>query len=359
MKKLDERKIIMETKELYKRIQEDNNPIFIWGTGALARDIYKYCENFNIKIEAFFVNDGKLLEEFEGHRVFSLEEVVHNYQKISVIIGHHHYESGIRFLDEIKNIEKIYTIPVVSYEMWDDISLEELHYNKDRWEGIYKQLEDDMSRKCLAAYLKARIQNDAREMFGCYDETKNYYTQDFLELSGSEIFLDIGACLGEAIWSFISAVSGKYKKIIALEPETKNYEKLDKMIKQKNCGDIELKKVCAWKEAGKVQFQGDGELGGITDDEDNGSYERQAVAIDCFEEKFSLIKINFPYSVSEVLEGGDKLLKYQKPKLIIRIGFNEKLVLDTFEKIKEINNKYHIYFRYTLGMPEGLTLYAV
>ena len=77
------------------------------------------------------------------------------------------------------------------------------------------------------------------------------------------------------------------------------------------------------------------------------------------EEAISLIKINFAFSVSEVLDGGKNLLKKKKPKLIIRAGFDENVLLETYLLIKKLNPQYKIYLRYTVGIPQGLTLFAV
>jgi hypothetical protein len=78
--------------------------------------------------------------------------------------------------------------------------------------------------------------------------------------------------------------------------------------------------------------------------------------LDC---DISLVKINFPYSVTEVLFGGKELFLRRKPQLIIRIGFDENVLVDTCMAVRKINPDYKLYFRYTLGFPQGLTLFAI
>ena len=38
---------------------------------------------------------------------------------------------------------------------------------------------------------------------------------------------------------------------------------------------------------------------------------------------------------------------------------DEKVLLDVYRTIRKMNPQYKIYFRYTIGMPQGLTLFAV
>lgn len=44
------------------------------------------------------------------------------------------------------------------------------------------------------------------------------------KLSTDEVFVDCGAFTGDSISSFIDAVKGKYKSVLAFEPDTKNYK---------------------------------------------------------------------------------------------------------------------------------------
>ena len=73
----------------------------------------------------------------------------------------------------------------------------------------------------------------------------------------------------------------------------------------------------------------------------------------------SIVKINFPFSVIEVLEGMTNLIDTEKPKLIIRIGFDEKVMRAVIFKLREMRGDYKLFFRYTIGIPQGLTLFAV
>lgn len=349
----------------YILVKEDKNPIFIWGIGALARNVYNYCVKFNINVDGFFVNvstDSDFM--FHDLPVYSIEQLMETHSSFSVIIGHANYAEGIELLKDINNVENIYCLSSLCYSMYDLIDINFIEENYSILQSFYATLEDEKSKKCLKSYLESRLYDKAEYMFDCYDKDVTYFKNDVIQLSSEETFLDIGACYGKAIWSFLQTVNYNYRSVIALEPEEENYLLLRKEIENRGINNIIAKQVCAYNECGTVHFEGDREQGGIKTS--TSAYKTYpAVTIDrlCEElpmgEMISIIKINFAFSVSEVLEGGKNLLRERKPKLIIRAGFDENVLLETYLVIKNINPRYKIYLRYTVGIPQGLTLFAV
>ena len=72
-----------------------------------------------------------------------------------------------------------------------------------------------------------------------------------------------------------------------------------------------------------------------------------------------MIKINFLNGVGETLQGAERILREQKPKLAITVGFDEWGVMKIPRIIKRINSDYKIYLRYETPMPARLILFAV
>lgn len=167
-------------------------------------------------------------------------------------------------------------------------------------------------------------------------------------------------------WKFHLAVCGcgwgVYRSIIALEPDENNCRILRERIDELAVRDVTVRQVCAYDKDGFVKFSGEQEQGGI---QENAEQYRlyPAVTLDslCQELKasVSLLKINFPFSVPQILNGAKGLLKEKKPKVIIRAGFDENVLVRTYETIKKLNPDYRIYLRYTVGIPQGLTIFAI
>lgn len=363
------KKVVLKNAPIpqYILVKKDKNPIFIWGVGALARNVYNYCINFNINVSGFFVNISDSFNSFFNNiPVYSLEQLIELYPKFSVIIGHSNYAEGIELLEGINNVENIYCLSSLCYSIYDLVDISFIEKNYFALDSFYMELEDEKSKKCLKSYFESRVYDKPEYMFSCFDKGITYFINDVFQLSDEETFLDIGACYGKAIWSFLQAVNYNYSYIMALEPEEENYVLLKKNIENLKVKNIMAKQVCAYNKCGTVHFEGDWEQGGIKTSISESSYKMYpATTIDSLceelprEKTISIIKINFAFSVSEVLEGGKNLLKERKPKLIIRSGFDENVLLETYMFIKKVNPQYKIYLRYTVGIPQGLTLFAI
>lgn len=352
---------------LHVRIKEDQNPLFLWGCGNVASSVHEYCRQFGIALAGCFADAGTVQDAFQGLPVFSLDEITAQYPQFSVVIGHSHYREGMSRLDGAKGVAAVYCVTSCIYQIWDPIPAAFLAEQSEILDQIYDSLEDGLSKECMLRYFESRVNDRAEYIFPCTEQPAGYYSNDVFSLTGQEVLLDVGAWEGAAIWPFIEAVEGKYRHIIALEPDERNFRVLTENIKSRGTENITAKMVCAYDRDGAVKFETDptdGQMGGI-----NGQAQNYRLCparkIDSLWKEggpfagISLVKINFVFSVAEVLGGAAELLKTQKPKLIVRVGFEENALLKTYIALKQINPAYKLYFRYTVGMPQGLTLFAV
>lgn len=218
---------------LYVRLQEDKHPIFIWGSGNVASSVFHYCQKFNIEIAGCFVDTEMSGETFEGMRVQHLNDVTAQYLEFSVIIGHSHYVMGKYQLSKIKNVAAVYCITSCSYDIWDTIPICFLKEHAVILDRLYNELQDKRSRQCMITYFESRVNDRTEYIFPCAEDVVSYYLNDIFPLTDEEVLLDVGAWNGAAIWPFINAVEGKYKHIIALEPNERNFCELSENIKKR------------------------------------------------------------------------------------------------------------------------------
>jgi FkbM family methyltransferase len=345
------------------KMKQDSLPLFIFGCGALKDNIYNYLNKYEIKAEGWYVNTEIEQDTIYGMKVYSQEELTEQYSEFSVIIGHSHYEQGIAFLKTLKGCKNIYYLTSLCYDRFDNISEDFLVDNEEAINDIYEMCEDDLSKKSFLSYLEARANNKADYMFPYFEEGCGYWNNDVVTLGEHEVYLDVGAYVGTSIWNFADATDGKYDKILAFEPDVEAVEIIKEELEKRNLSNVILRQECIYNKNGKAKFvRGDEEEGAIIENAKN-YIEVDAVTVDCLCEELgidiSVIKMNFPFSVNEVLEGAQGLLARRKPKIIIRIGFHEEQLISATLLIKKLNPEYKIYFRYTVGIPQGITLFAV
>ena len=60
------------------------------------------------------------------------------------------------------------------------------------------------------------------------DARLQYFDPEVITFAKNEVFLDLGAYIGDTVEAFAKHVNGEYQKIVALEPDKANYEQLCK-----------------------------------------------------------------------------------------------------------------------------------
>ncbi len=357
-------------KSIIEKLEQTEGPVFLWGAGAYARAILRNLRLLNINISGIFVNKDTRVSRLGDYQVEQLEDVLGKYSKIDVIIGHAKYEKGVRYLKQHKQVRNVYCFSSVSYGRYDLIKNDYYVCWKEELGIISRRISDQMSIDCLRTYFLSRMLDESDMIFPYVYEDKNYFEHDILQLSREECYLDIGACVGESIKKFIEFVSGEYKHIIGLEPEHDNYLSILELIKKDYIINTSVFPYGAWNEDGQVYFDGSKEVGSIINPKEHSKenidrHTIEVVSIDSLFDKntdlpdVSLIKMNYAYGLVETIEGMRNLLRRNKPKIIIRIGYLEENIPIVCAKISEIRNDYHFYFRYTEQIPQALTLFAL
>lgn len=103
--------------------------------------------------------------------------------------------------------------------------------NKDRIEKIKLKLADERSRLVFDHVIKFRCTRKRENLIGTA-EGNQYFVKDIIKFGNREIFVDCGAYTGDTIISFLKNLKedgGKFKEIIALEPDPDNYRELNKL----------------------------------------------------------------------------------------------------------------------------------
>jgi len=96
---------------------------------------------------------------------------------------------------------------------------------------VLELLEDDFSKRVYAEMIIARMTNQpfAEEL---YTKDQYFCLPPFLDRNPNEVFVDLGAYVGDTIEQFIQFKSGVFAKIFAFEPEFRNMEALQYRIER-------------------------------------------------------------------------------------------------------------------------------
>ena len=359
--------------DVIKELKEDNLPIYIWGCGQVAEDIYYYLDRLNIEIVAAMV-DKEYLPMWKGKKlcgkleVFDKESVRAHCTKFNVIVGHSRYELGKAFAKEMPEINRMVYLPSVSYNQFEKTSREEIQENVDRYIKLIDVLEDAKSVNALFAFLNTKITGDISYILDVFEQPMTFFDNDLFCVSENEVYMDIGAYDGDTIKTFLDASNGKYKKIIALEPDVKNHERLSNYVENNKMKDVLLTTKGAWNTSTVLKFyEGNEQISSVVVDDRNITNNNNSVveiAVERLDEMFAnedvtIMKINYLDGVLEALEGAKNIIISERPKIVTTVGFNVTNILKIVEYLYSLKLDYKFYLRFNSAMTSRLVLYTI
>lgn len=228
----------------------------------------------------------------------------------------------------------------VKLEFARERGIENYYYilqNENKYYKVIEMLEDDESKKTFIEVVRSLIENDIYRYNEYSSELKYFDNQIYKSLGKNEVWINCGSCLGDTILHYLIGRK-KFKKIYAVEIDTKMIEHLVKMI-ELFPENIKEKIIVVDK-----FLQGK-----------KGDY-----SIDnLFEsEKITLINMDIEGFELTVLDGARYKIKTDNPVLSVAAYHRPSDLLVIPEFLKKINNDYRFFFRKYRGYsPEVLYEY--
>lgn len=331
-------------------------PVYIYGMGNGGEKVLKWCEDNGITPAGVFASDGFVRgQSFCGYRVQSLAQVEEQESDFTVLLA---FGTSLpEVMGHIEDIEKrrrLYApdVSVIGSSAFDRAFLDE---NKGLVERVCGLFEDELSRRTFAGLCAYKITGELRYLREIFThETK---PSPLLGLGGDEIYCDLGAYNGDTVGQFVKAV-GTYKKIYALEPEKRNFQKC-----VKNCmglDNIELINSAAWAFDGAMGFSdGSGRQAKL---EAGGS---GAIAVRSLDSvlggrECTYIKYDVEGADIPALEGSKQTVKKYRPKLCCALYHRPYDFITIPAYLSENFEGYKYYLRQDIYYPAWETdLYAV
>lgn len=229
------------------------------------------------------------------------------------------------------------------------------------YEWLYDHLKDYRSRKLLFAILYNWYDYNFNYIGEMMDPTYcHYYDLDILKCK-EEVFVDVGAYIGDSAITFIQSYGDQaYKKIYCYEMTDESYKSLTENIKaypniacrKKAIGDhketlfVEEHKVDA--SANSLNTIGTKEIEVTTLDED-------------IKEPITLIKMDIEGAEQKAIIGSKEHIQKDHPKLLISVYHNHEDLWKIPKMIEEICPGYSFYLRFygTNIFPTEIVLFGI
>ena len=338
---------------LWQYLKTADKPIVLYGMGNGADKIIAVLESYGIGFDGVFASDGFVRNKtFHGHKIASYGEIKQKFGDMIVLLCF-----GSERPEVIENVRRISAeqelyapeVPVIGGGLFTD---EYYSYNKEDFDFVYSHLADDISRKTFINVIKYKISGKLDYLFDCEVKANEPY-ESFLKLNNSESFLDLGAYTGDTVLDFISRVND-YKKIIALEPDKKSFNKLllnTEGLKNTVCVNMGASDSC-----GKALF---GMRGGRNSGTSGGNTEIEFTSVDGLlkEDKITYIKMDVEGEERKTILGAENTIKTQKPKMLVSCYHRTEDFITLPKAVLSIRDDYKIYMRHFSAIPAWDTNY--
>ncbi|MCL1947188.1 MAG: FkbM family methyltransferase [Chitinivibrionia bacterium] len=358
----EEIKNISNLKNELEYLEKSDLPLILYGAAEMAHIVKRFLDKNNIKIDSVVVDNEywRPNMKFYEFDIQPLENVLDNNIKMNIILAF----AGINNNERTKQLNEM---PNVQKCLFFDASIGLFFLDSDFFNknysviaDTYNLLEDDLSRKIMLEFLKAKILMEPKELVKLNIANEYQYFPDFLPLLDNETFVDCGAYIGDTIETFLNKTNSKFNKIFAFEPDPSNYEKCKKIVADCGKNGIVLIEKGVWEEEKTIVFS----IGAHNYDSrisESGNVKIEVDSIDnvCRNEKVTFIKMDVEGSELQALNGAKNQITANKPKLAICVYHKKEDLITIPQYILSLNPDYKLYLRHYGRFCTELVLYAI
>lgn len=339
--------IFKNQNSVWNTFKNTDLPIVLYGMGDGADKVISAFSKLNITPSAVMASDDFVRgQSFRGYKVQRLSDIENIYDDFIIALCFGSQLDDV--MEHIYSVEQrhkllVPSVPVFGENIFDKEFAEK---NYSLIEKAYNIFEDEKSKDVYKNILLFEYTGKL-EFLKKSETPKDKAFNNILKLDDNEFFADLGACKGDTVEEFLIYVKD-YEKIIALEPNAKNYEKLKvfcENIKNSECWNI-----AAYSEETTLYFN---KKSGRSSAQDTNGVPVMASSLDGIlnGRKATYIKMDVEGGEAKALEGSIEVLKNHKPKLNIAAYHRSEDIFTLPLIIKTINPEYKIYLRHHPYIP--------
>ena len=305
----------------------DNSPIIVFGAGNFGRKITGFLKGEGKNIIAVSDNNARIWNtDILGLKVLPPSDIP--LDAVVIVCIWSPENSYVQAKNQLLNIGVVNVFHVAALmQLYPKKLLPYYHFQTSEYFLKYKNLqnevlellEDEESKKQYLAHLDCRI-NLNFDGLPHADTRNQYFPADIIQLSDKEVFLDAGAYTGDTLTDFIKRINGRFLKYLALEPDPKNLEKLNKTVSDSGLSDkIEVYEYAVGAENCTLRFEATGGGGaGISKD---GGIEVSCVKIDdkFYNDAPTYLKFDIEGAELDALAGAKQTILTHKPTMAVCI----------------------------------------
>lgn len=350
--------------DLWQYLTKTSKHVVMYGMGDGADKILAVCEQYGIVVEDFFASDEFVRgQSFHQKRVCTLAELGEKYGYESMIVLVAFASARPEVMANISRVAALCEtyVPDVPVKGSTLFCSEYEAANRDRIEAACDALADERSRQVYRGVLEFRRTGRLDVLQSTADEPAAV-RRELLHPERYVGVVDAGAYDGDTarLWADTCPA---LRQIWAFEPDRRNFRKLEAYAQAETRTHVRPIRAALWSERTTLRFDDSGNRNAGVDQQGcaRRHVEVSAVALDeaLGHERVDFIKYDVEGSEREALLGSARLLREQKPDLLVSLYHRTEDLHELILLLKEICPEYRLFVRRYPYIPAwDLNLYA-
>lgn len=239
-------------RDLWQYLSDCDKPVVMYGMGNGADKIIKQLDLISVEIKDFFASDEFVRgQSFHGKVVHKFEQIKEKYSDFIILVSFGSEREDV--INKIISLDKEYELylPDVPVAGDDLFNIEFYKNNRSRIKEAYEKFADDESRRVFEDVIMYKLTGKINYLFKHTHSDVEVYKK----LYDTELWhtcADLGAYDGDSVFTILECAPD-IEKIIAIEPDPKNFRKLVKNIQNVSVF-VEAHNVCAYSEKTELAF---------------------------------------------------------------------------------------------------------
>lgn len=346
----------------WRRLADMSKPLVLYGMGDGADKVIAQLKRLGLSPHGIFASDEFVRgQQFAGMTVLTYQAARQQFGDMCVLVcfGTEQPEVLAK-IAQIAQEQEVYAphVPLFGTALFDEAFVAEHEAELLAADALWA---DDFSRQVYRNYLAYMWTGRVDYLFR--SETAKLDAWQELSLTDNEVFLDLGAYDGDTAAEFAALTGGQYQAIWALEPDPKNFAKL-----QRRLADMPRAKalqMAAWRQSGSLSFAGKAGRNSALYKENNEQAkvkpsavsDVQTISLDDLWQQFmqgnppTMIKMDVEGAEEAVLQGAAALLAAHRPRLAVSAYHRTQDIFRLPLLINRLNPVYRLALRHHPYIP--------
>ena len=250
---------IKEKTTLWDYLKTAERPVVLYGTGDGADKVFGRLKDYDVPVSGIFASDEFVRgQQFRGFTVRRYSELLVRRGKVIVLIA---FASELpEMLDRFYKLAQVHEtyaphVPVFSRD--ETVTPKWIEKYETELQTVYDRLADDVSRETFAAVLNYKLSGKLSYLQACTTKREDDLKELF-SFGEEETYVDLGAYNGDTVQEFLKLTRQHYNKILAVEPDPKNYKKLTDYVRKNKLQNVRCLQAGVWNECGRLELTGNG-----------------------------------------------------------------------------------------------------